>query len=373
MELARNHADETHAGQHYAIWMEEKGLPDWKKHFQNDWCDFDFNDAGERTQAQEHRWTLPEEYHYNAWIAERSNALMEAYVKEDKPFFLWSSFFDPHPPYLIPEPWDTMYDPENLSIPCMTPGEHDKNPPHFQKTQQANPDFSYLQEPGGNTCHGCESHLHDAKELAKDIAVYYGMISCMDKYIGKILDKLDALGVADNTAIVFSTDHGHFYGHHGLTAKGPFQYEDGIRIPYIVSWPGQVPEGQESSALQSLVDLAPSFLALADVEKPIAMTGVDQTNVWRGEQESARESVMVEFRHQPTTIHLKTYVEERYKITMYYKQSYGELFDLQEDPGEVNNLWDAPEYQSLKTELLIKLLHEDLGNESIPMPRIAGA
>jgi len=83
--------------------------------------------------------------------------------------------------------------------------------------------------------------------------------------------------------------------------------------------------------------------------------------------------VIVENHHQPTTVHLKTYVGERYKITVYYNRDYGELFDLRDDPGEIRNLWNSPEHAKLKTELLLKLLHAELGKEPMWMPRIAVA
>lgn len=373
IELARNHADETHVGQHYALWMEEKELKDWKQHFQNKYPGFDFNDAGQQTEAQTHTWSLPEKYHYNTWIAERSNAFMQECADADQPFFLWSSFFDPHPPYLIPEPWDRMYDPAKVTVPELVPGEHDKNPEHFRKTQEPNPDFSDWEEAHGNAMHGCHSHLHTREEIAKDIAIYYGMISCMDKYIGQILDQLDALGLSENTTVLFTSDHGHFYGHHGLKAKGPFHYEDVIRVPYILSHPGKVPEGVESDTLQSLVDIAPTFLKQAGLEPPIAMTGVDQSTSWTHPDSATRDSLLVENRHQPTSIHIKTYVDERYKLTVYHNREYGELFDLQEDPQELNNLWNEPGAQTLKTELKEKLLHSVMANESLPMPRVAPA
>ena len=363
-ELARNHGDEGHVGQHYAIWMEEKGFKEWRNCFM----------ANGGTHPPQHgQWNIPEEFHYDTWIAERTNALLEEYAEKNENFFLWSSFLDPHPPYVVPEPWDTMYDPETLTIPEMVDGEHDRNPPHFQKTQEEKPDFSSWKEEDGHAMHGFSSHLHKKEKLAKDIAIYYGMISLMDKYIGKILDKLDELGLTESTLILFSTDHGHFYGHHGLIAKGAFHYEDMIRIPWIVSMPGTVPENKESDAIQSIVDLAPSFMKLAGLEIPRTMTGIDQLPVWKGEAESARDHAIVENRHQPTTIHMKTYINERYKLTAYFNQDYGEIFDLQKDPGEINNLWDVPEKQELKKELLLKMLHAEMGKEPIWMPRVACA
>lgn len=370
VELARNHTNEAHVGQHYALWMEEQGCDNWRDYF--------LPPTGTMDPSVTYRWAIPEQYHYNTWIAERTNALLEQYKNANENFFLWASFFDPHPEYLVPEPWDTMYDPDKLTIPSLVPGEHDRNPPHFGLTQEDNPDFSHLKETGYGI-HGYRSHHYyeygkkfrlTDEDRRKLVAVYYGMISMMDKYIGRILDKLDALGLADNTVVVFTTDHGHFFGQHGLQAKGGFHYEDLIKLPFIVRYPGQVPAGTTSDAMQSLVDLAPTFLSLCDLPIPPAMTGVDQKDVWLGVKSAARDHAICEFRHEPTTIHQKTYVDERYKITVYYNQTYGEIFDLKEDPGELRNLWDEPGYEGLKSELLLKYAWAELGKEPMPMPRI---
>lgn len=362
VELARNHTNEAHVGQHYAIWMEQKGCSNWRDYF--------LPPTGTMDPSVLHKWPIPEQFHYNTWIAERTNSLLEDYSRNGDSFFLWSSFFDPHPDYLVPEPWDTMYDPEQLTIPTLTPGEHDRNPPHFGMTQEQNPDFSYLKETGWGI-HGYHSHnLLPESERKQLVATYYGMISCMDKYIGKILDKLDELGLTDNTIVVFTTDHGHFFGQHGLQYKGGFHYEDLIKIPFIVRYPDHVPKGIVSPAIQSLVDLAPTFLSMAGIAVPHSMTGIDQSDVWCGKSGQARDHAICEFRHEPTTIHQKTYVDQRYKITVYYNQTYGEIFDLQEDPGEINNLWDDRNFSELKTELLLKYVWAELGKESLPMPRI---
>ncbi len=364
IELARNHTDEAHVGQHYAIWLQEKGCHNWRDYFRSPTGNND---------TQRRKWLIPEEFHYNTWIAERTNTLLDQYHQNEDNFFLWASFFDPHPKYLVPEPWDNMYDPTEITVPSLVPGEHDKNPPHFQMTQEPKPDFSSYRE-SGQGIHGCHSHLHDRDELAKDIAIYYGMVSMMDHYIGQIVDHLDHLGLAENTLVVFTSDHGHFYGHHGLTAKGPFHYEDVIRVPMIVRQPGKVPAGKKSTALQTLVDYAPTFLSAANIKIPYSMTGQDQTSVWYNEDNILeRNHVMVENRHEPTTIHLKTYIEDRYKITVYYNQTYGELFDLKTDPDEINNLWNNPYFVGIKSELMAKFLSAQLGAEPLPMPRISGA
>ena len=158
-----------------------------------------------------------------------------------------------------------------------------------------------------------------------------------------------------------------------MIAKGGFHYEDLVRLPYIVRSPGRVPAGKRSTALQSLVDLPVTFLQWAGIEVPRAMVGVDQSPVWRGELAAARDHCLIENHHEPTTIHIKTYIEDRYKLTVYFQRDYGELFDLQEDPGEKNNMWDCPEHQNLKAELTRKLLFAEMGKEPLWMPRIAGA
>ncbi|MDR6551110.1 sulfatase-like hydrolase/transferase [Paenibacillus qinlingensis] len=365
VELARNHTNEAHVGQHYALWMEEKGLTNWRDYF--------LAPTGTMDPNQLHHWDIPEEFHYNTWIAERTNALLEQYQQSDEGFFLWSSFFDPHPDYLVPSPWDTMYDPEKLTIPTVTPGEHDKNPPHFRLTQEENPDFSHLKE-SGHGIHGYQSHSRLPESERKQlVATYYGMISCMDAHIGRILDRLEELGLAENTIVVFTTDHGHFFGQHGLQYKGGFHYEDLIKLPFIVRYPGHVPAGTTSNAIQSLVDLAPTFLSMAGLPIPCFMTGVDQSSVWTGQAERVRDHAICEFRHEKTTIHQKTYVNDRYKLTVYYNQTYGELFDLQEDPGEIRNLWDEPAFKELKADLLLAYIWAELGKEPVAMPRIWGA
>ena len=102
--------------------------------------------------------------------------------------------------------------------------------------------------------------------------------------IDSILDALERVGAADDTLVVFTSDHGHFLGQHGLHYKGAFHYEDMIRVPMIVRWPGHVPAGAVSEAIQSLVDYAPTFLAAAGMRIPGVMTGVNQLETWEGGQ-----------------------------------------------------------------------------------------
>lgn len=367
VELTRNHTDESHVGQHYALWLEENGAKNWR-----DW----FSKPTGNSEYQEYIWNIPEKYHYDYWIAERTNAMLEDYKKKDEQFFMWASFFDPHPSYLVPEPWASMYKPEDMDVPEFVPGEFDDKPIHFKLTQTRNPDFSYLKEDGEDRphwVHGASCHLTDREENAKNMAIYYGMISMMDHYIGKILDKLEELDLMKNTVIVFTTDHGHFLGQHGLVAKAIHHYEDLIRIPYVVTIPDGINKGTRSQAIQSTVDLAQTFLSLAGINSPLTMAGVDQSRVWKGETDAIRTHAIVENHFQPTKFYAKTYVNDRYKITVYMNQNYGELFDLKADPKEFQNLWDDVSSQSLKMELLLKMVHADQEKEPLFMPRITMA
>ena len=251
-------------------------------------------------------------------------------------------------------------------------------------TQQLDPDFSAWQEPNGSSCHGFHSHRHERGELAKDIACYYGMISCMDNYIGLIIEHLDELGMAENTLVVFTSDHGHYFGQHGLIAKGAFHYDDGVRVPMIARLPGKIPAGQVSHSLQSLVDYAPTFLDYCGLDIPSDMTGLSQKAVWgrvdtdpsNGDESGAREHVIIENRHQPTTLHLKTFINERYKLTLYFNRDYGELYDLQDDPSEVYNLWSDEALRASLTEEFLRaemLKEEPLTEASLALPNKSAA
>ncbi|MFW6133459.1 MAG: sulfatase [Planctomycetota bacterium] len=370
VEIARMHADESHVGQHYAIWMEDNGLDNWRDYFRPWPPEPDSQD--EPYYLRDHRhWSLPQEYHYSRWTAERTVAQIERAVTEDRPFFCWSSFHDPHPPYLAPEPWASMYDPDDMQPGTCAEGEHDANPIHFRKTQEDDVDW-WKQARHGEAIHGGHPQRRKPDELRKDMAVYYGMVSLMDHHIGQVLTALDRMGLTEQTIVIFTTDHGHFLGQHGLTAKAIHHYEDLLRLPFVARWPGHVPAGGTSRAIQNLVDLAPTFLDAAGPEIPGVMQGVSQLDTWRGGP-AARRASITENHHGTRHFHMRSYVNERYKITVYRDGDDGELFDLVDDPNERRNLWGEPDAAGLKSRMLHEFLQADLRREPMPMPRIAGA
>jgi len=361
VELARNHGDADWTGQHYALWMEAKGLTNWRDYFQD----------GSPDSARTHTWDLPEEFHYTNFVTERSITAMERAAYDDEPFFVWASYQDPHPPYLVPEPWASMYNPADMEPGILVADELSAMAPWFQMTQEEDPDFSeYAETAFAN--HGFKSHLIADEALRINIAIYYGMISFIDAGVGRLLDLLDRLGQAENTLVVFTTDHGNFLGQHGLTAKGAFHYEDLIRIPMLARYPGTVPAGIEVHELQSLVDLAPTFLSAAGLPVPLEMQGVDQLAAWRGGG-AARDHIFVENRHQPTAVHLRTYVDQRYKITFYRDRPWGDLFDLEADPEERRNVFNDPAYADVKARLFDRFINAELRREVSKYERIAVA
>ncbi len=362
------HTCESHVGQHYAIWMEERGLKNWADYFE----DYPPNEEKARRLRSNRHWSLPEEFHYTRWTGERTIAQLERAVEEGRPFVLWASFHDPHPDYLCPEPWASMYSPADMVPGTLTEGEHEKNPIHFRKTQEDDPDFwRQMQEEEGFHIHGGHNQVQDAEEIKKDMAVYYGMVSFMDQEIARILDAIDRLSLADDTLVIFTSDHGNFLGQHGLTAKTLHHYEDLLRVPLIVRFPGKVPAGQTSDAIQNLVDFAPTFLAAAGLDIPGAMTGLDQLPTWCGGEPVRNWSITEN--HHAKRFHIRSYVNKRYKITIYRDSDDGELFDLKEDPAEVENLWHDSAARDIKCRLLHEFMQATLACEPVPMPRIADA
>lgn len=394
VELARNHADEGHAGQHYGVWLEEQGLANWRDYFQvridgvkDTPTDGELAPPIEGGPGYGWRgdmaWKLPEEFHYTTWTGQRTVAAIEHAHENDSPFFIWSSYHDPHPPYCVPEPWASMYDPADMEVGRFVEGEFDKMPPPHQLTREKNNKFGEYNADGkGN--HGYHPHVGVTEQQLREAqAIYYGMISFMDHSIGQTLDKLETLGLLDDTLIVFTSDHGHFLGQHGLLAKGPFHYEDVIRVPFLAAFGDRLPRGTTSPAIQSLVDLAPTFLDAAGFEQtPLPMQGQTQLEGWAtsaSDQDNlrgpgGRDHAVVENHHNASdAVHLRTLVTDRYKLTVYRGRTWGELFDLEADPRELHNRFDDPRFAAQRHDLMQQLVQADLAREPAPSPRVSGA
>ena len=132
-----------------------------------------------------------------------------------------------------------MYDIASVTVPAHRDGEFDDKPPYFRKAMEEHPDFGKFHEEDGNAIPGAGSHLRSDEDKARNITAMYGMVTMLDNYIGKILEKLDELDLAKSTLVCFTSDHGDFRGQHGLVAKAIHHYEDLIRVPLGCATTGQ--------------------------------------------------------------------------------------------------------------------------------------
>lgn len=319
-------------------------------------------EAGEPTPHRaEQAWhcAVPEDLHYNTWVADRTIEFLERQPPHE-PFFLWCSFPDPHHPYCPPEPWASMYDPADVVMPTRRPGELDTLPPFYRGIYEDGMPLSGRFTP---------TKMAD-EQLREILALTYGMVSHVDHNVGRVLDALERLGRRKSTVVCFLSDHGDMMGDHWIINKGPFHMNGLLHMPFLWSCPGLIPQGATSDGLVSYLDFAPTILDLAGVPVPEGLVpgepetdnqlppwaGVAFAPQLRGEAQSLQDSVVVENDEDYLGLRLRTLITDRHKITAYPGQGYGELFDLHEDPGEVNNLWDDPGSQDLKSDLLIRLM-----------------
>ena len=189
-------------------------------------------------------------------------------------------------------------------------------------------------------------------------AYYYNMVKIIDQQMGRILECLDARGLTERTLVLFTTDHGELLGDHGLWMKGPFHYEQLVRVPTLIRYPVVIPSEQRTQALFSHVDIVPTMLAAAGLPIPSDTDGVDAMPMLTGEQDNVRDSVLVECIDDPQGLRLKTIVTDTRKLTWYCGHPSGELYDLADDPTERVNQWDNPSYAADKAQLIGAILEQ---------------
>jgi len=245
-----------------------------------------------------------------------TEAAMDFVGSADEPWFCHVGFFSPHDPRTPPEPFASMYDPEDVSIPPNYMPEHP-----FDNGEMTIRDE--LLESWPRTEEAVRAHLAD----------YYGMITHHDYQIGRLLDELERTGQREETLVVFTSDHGLAVGSHGLMGKENL-YEHSVRVPLVLSGPG-VPSGRRSDALVRHADLYPTLLELLDVEPPGGLTGESYVPVVRGDADTHRESVCCTYRDRQRSIR-----DERWKYIVYPRTGREQLFDLASDPHELRNLLD---------------------------------
>jgi len=362
-QLVIGHTVEKHAcGMHYGLWLRDNGAD-----LDRDFGNWEYSDFG--------TWELPEELHNSKWTADITIDAMDKAAEHDKPFFLWSSFQDPHNPCFVPEPWASMYDPDDVPVYGLTEGEMDDKPPIYQRKIDTNA-FDGPEAFGPRNWHPTNNSqsINMTPERTRDIMTkYYGMVSLMDHHIGRILDALEEKGLADNTVVIFTSDHGDYMGNHGLWWKGLPAYDDVLRVPMIVRHPQCRTPGVRSRAMQSLVDYGTTFLALAGLDLDPFQQGVVQSDAWADAAESARDWALVESRPTDSDFMQKVFYHDRYKLVVYTNEDYGELYDMEADPDQMHNLYDVAELRDLRDRLLRKLIAAEMEREGARRKRIAVA
>lgn len=324
------------------------------------------------------KWEIPEAYHYNHWIAERTIDFLRAAKGEERPFFCWTSFPDPHHPYMAPKPYCDMYDPATIPLPNRDDFELRKLPPFYEMMYGEGPEERW----GRFSGRGAPTDVSD-DALRHMIAMTYAMITSVDAQIGRVLEALEAEGLAENTVVVVLSDHGDMMGDHWMLNKGPFHFEGLVRNPMIWSCPDRFVQNVRTAGLASQIDFAPTILDLCGAtipegRKPATMETRRELPPWpgksllpvlQGQAKKVRDWVIIENDEDYLPSRVRSFVTNRYKITIYGgHEDWGELFDLQNDPQERRNLWDDPAAQRLKTALITKLMYCYLEEET-PLPR----
>ena len=185
------------------------------------------------------------EHTFDSWVASRALEHLET-RPAGQPFFHVCSFHGPHPVFVIPEPYYSLYDPSHATEPANFADPMDSKP-RFQRRSIWH--------------QAARAHGTEWAPWQKSMAVYWGYITWLDELIGRVLGRLDALGLADDTIVAMTTDHGEMMGSHGLFQKS-CMYEESLRVPFIVRAPRLIPAGRRVDAPVSHVDLAPTLLSL---------------------------------------------------------------------------------------------------------------
>lgn len=295
------------------------------------------------------------------------------------PFFAWVSFPDPHEPYYTPEPYASMYDPAGVTLPPWKADEFRDKPERQRVYHEL---FRFGDFP--------DDHFRGA------LATYYGMIAFVDDRLGRILATLDALGVADETLVIFTSDHGEYMAEHRLIGKSNAFYDCLTRVPLVVSWPQRVPEGAVRDELVSLVDVMPTVLRLVGEPTRRAVQGrplpgltddttpprsaviaeygaggpaVTSDDVERVPPEQRAGAGFPLLRQREAQGHGKMVRTHRWKYTHDVTGEVDELYDLEADPWELTNLAGRGEYEPVVAEMRRHLLDWMLETEDpYPVP-----
>lgn len=278
---------------------------------------------------------IPAEFTFGHRITQKAIHFLETH-KRDEPFFVTVSYDEPHHPFLCPEPFASMY--EKYEWP--------KVPSHYDNLENK-PFYQQL---------WAEGRQYENKDSLKITHPYFfGSLSFIDSEIGRLLDKIDQL--YPNALVIFTSDHGDFLEAHSLKAKGPCVYDDVARVPFIVRWRDSIPRSEVSQVPISLISITPSILEAAGVTIPDVIEGKSILSVFKDPHKNVAEPVFMEFGRfevdhdgfgafQP----LRAVFDGRYKLSINLMSS-DELYDIENDPYEVDNLIEKDSFSNIRNSL----------------------
>ena len=264
-----------------------------------------------------------------AWGADQVIDMVERRNALPGPWLIRWDPSEPHLPNVVPEPYFSMYPPEQIppwpSFPDPLIGK-----PYIQAQQRRTwrvDDWEWAQ-------------------WSEVVSPYLGEISLMDAQIGRILDALDRLGLAENTLVVYSTDHGDLCGGHGMFDKQFVMYDDVTRVPLIMRWPEHIPAGSQCDAFVSHeIDLASTFCEIGGAAIPDTFSGQGLLPLMSGEQDNGREDIFSMYHGNLFGMYSQRMVRDRRWKYVWNATAEDELYDLESDPGEIHNLAANSDHQ----------------------------
>jgi len=239
-----------------------------------------------------------------------------------RPFFIRWDPSEPHLPNIVPEPYNSMYPPEGLkpwgSFPDPLEGK-----PYIQRQQRRT--------------WGIDGWTW--KDWAPIVGRYLGDVSLLDAQVGRILAALDESGLAQDTLVVYTADHGDMTGSHGMIDKHYIMYDDVVRVPLLARWPGRMAAGGRSDAfVSSAIDLARTFVEAAGMKPCATFVGSNLADVARGEAGAQRQDIFCSYHGNQFGLFSQRMVRDRRWKYVWNATAEDELYDLQEDPWEMRNL-----------------------------------
>ena len=309
------------------------------------------------------RSAMPVEQHYNTWITNCAIDFLKQPATGKQPFFLFVSYPDPHHPFDPPAPYADRYDPDHVALPPVTDDELGRQPDYYGELYPKGEGFRELYWAGRTDLEAgsmITTKNISEKSMRRALAYTYGMIEMIDDGIGRILDVLEQHGMTGNTYIVFTSDHGELLGDHGLLHKGPPPYRQLTEVSMLLKGPG-IPEKGEISALTNHIDLAPTLLDLCGIGfDPEQFDGTSMRPLISEQSDAIRRWDFGEYHPSAKPeLYNQTIRTDSWRLTLYpEKPEWGELFDLENDPHERQNIYHEAEMVSIKSELT-KILRQE--------------